>query len=164
MNISSASAESLSFGRRMIALGLVFIIIFLSDTFKAPITANAETYTVTPEGNLSLSEALSLAGAGDIIFLTDGKYTEPIVTVGGGEEGNPLKIVGTRAAVISGQFRNRCKTISCIHTYVDQQPSHHWKLDYSLRIMRNNSIYYGLFFLSRPPAKKVSETSYRRGL
>lgn len=119
MKISSASAELLSFGRRVVALGLMFIIIFLSDTFTvAPITTNAETYTVTPEGNLSLSEALSLAGAGDIIFLTDGKYTEPIVTVGGGEEGNPLKIVGTRAAVISGQFRNRCET-----SHVDQQPS-----------------------------------------
>lgn len=44
------------------------------------------------------------AGAGDTVVLADGEYDEPIVTVVGGEEGNPLTITGGRGAVINGEY------------------------------------------------------------
>lgn len=53
-------------------------------TNTAPITKgeSGTVYTVSPDGNpMSLTEAMGLAGPGDIISLVDGLYREPIVTM-----------------------------------------------------------------------------------
>jgi len=47
---------------------------------------------------------LHAAGAGDTVVLADGRYDEAIVTIQGGERGNPLTITGGRGAVINGAF------------------------------------------------------------
>ena len=41
-----------------------------------PLIAQAETYSVSPDG-LTLTEALSLCADGDVIELADGVYSEP---------------------------------------------------------------------------------------
>ncbi|CAN0453333.1 unnamed protein product, partial [Scytosiphon promiscuus] len=69
--------------------------------------ANAATYRVSPDGDPSgdpttLTAALDMAGAGDTISLLDGLYdSEAIVTMKGGEEGNPLVIEGGKGAVLN---------------------------------------------------------------
>lgn len=49
----------------------------------------------------------TIAGAGGTVVLADGRYTEAILTVQGGEEGNPLTITGRRDAVISADGAGR---------------------------------------------------------
>ena len=78
--------------------------VFLSSTAKT----SAITYTVVPDAAststspevYSLSEAVELAVAGDIVSMADGIYTDQIQSYVAGEEGNPIKIIGGRGAVI----------------------------------------------------------------
>lgn len=81
-----------------------FALLLLSTTRLA----DAETYSASTDGSpYSLTEALEVAGAGDRIFLENGVYKESLITVGGGEEGNPLVIMGGRDAVINAENVDR---------------------------------------------------------
>lgn len=83
--------------------------------------SQAATYDVTPDGGsdstpYSLASALQKAGPGDTISLSDGTYKEALVTVQGGEEGSPLKIVGGRGAEINGHSNE--KVVFVQHSWV----------------------------------------------
>lgn len=41
------------------------------------------------------------------MVLADGDYDEAIVTVQGGEEGNPLTITGGRGAVVNAEYHGK---------------------------------------------------------
>eukprot|EP00903_Cladosiphon_okamuranus_P015283 g14123.t1 len=56
------------------------------------------------------------AGPGDTVVLGDGEYDEAIVTVQGGEEGNPLMITGGRGAVVSARYDG--KVVFVQHSWV----------------------------------------------
>ncbi|CAB1115742.1 unnamed protein product [Ectocarpus sp. CCAP 1310/34] len=64
--------------------------------------ADARTFDASPDGvPYSIASALAEAGAGDTVVLADGTYNEAIVTVQGGESGNPLIITGGRDALVN---------------------------------------------------------------
>ncbi|CAN0020458.1 unnamed protein product, partial [Ectocarpus sp. 8 AP-2014] len=64
--------------------------------------ADARTFEASPDGvPYSIASALAEAGAGDTVVLADGTYNEAIVTVQGGESGNPLIITGGRGALVN---------------------------------------------------------------
>lgn len=76
----------------------------------APSLTVAEDFIVSPNGDpLSIGEALELAQPGDTVVLADGDYSDPIVTVRSGEEGNPITITGGSSAVVSGEFDDRVR-------------------------------------------------------
>ncbi|CBN76912.1 EsV-1-164 [Ectocarpus siliculosus] len=85
---------------------------------------NAAMYEVSPDGSpMTLTAALEVAGAGDIISLADGIYREPIVTMNAGVEGNPLVITGGRGAIINYFSGDRSlmwsqKVVDIRHSYV----------------------------------------------
>lgn len=66
---------------------------------------NCVTYDVMPGGKGSgveydLSDALALAGPGDIVSLGGGTYDSSVVSVNNGEPGKPIAITGGPNAVI----------------------------------------------------------------
>ncbi|CAM9797922.1 unnamed protein product, partial [Ectocarpus sp. 13 AM-2016] len=85
---------------------------------------SAAMYEVSPDGSpMTLTAALEVAGAGDIISLADGIYREPIVTMNAGVEGNPLVITGGRGAIINYFSGDRSlmwsqKVVDIRHSYV----------------------------------------------
>lgn len=78
------------------------IFIFLTDQ------VSSITYNVVPDPTLtstslevhSLSDAVELAVAGDVVSLADGTYTDQIQSYVSGQEGSPITIVGGRGAVV----------------------------------------------------------------
>ncbi|CAM9980487.1 unnamed protein product, partial [Laminaria digitata] len=77
----------------------------------------AEDYSVTPEGSpYSIAEAMDRAGPGDTVTLSDGVYTEPIVTTQDGEEDNPITIKGGTGAIVSGEYDDKVVTVR--HSWV----------------------------------------------
>lgn len=71
-------------------------------------SVRAEDFQVSPDGKPhSIAEALDLAGPGDTLVLSDGVYSDPVVTVRSGEEGSPITITGGSGAVVSGAFDDR---------------------------------------------------------
>ena len=105
---TAAKSGSIHLLYRFCLLRILLVGILLCNTVTVPLI-NAKRFKVSPDGltGYALSEALSLAGPGDTVYLNDGTYDEPLVTVGGGSQGDPLKIVGERAAVISGELDGR---------------------------------------------------------
>lgn len=68
----------------------------------------AEDFQVSPDGQpFSIAQALDVAGPGDSVVLSDGVYSEPILTVRSGEKGSPITITGGSGAIISGAFDDR---------------------------------------------------------
>ena len=79
--------------------------------------ATATTYKVYASGgDLTLDEAMSLAGAGDTVSLADGTYDEAIVSKRDGEEGSPITVKGGRGAIINGDYSS--KNVRITHSYV----------------------------------------------
>lgn len=78
------------------------------NTPPTPLHPPFLTHSLLPACLPSLSSLLSQAGAGDVISLADGVYSQAIVTVQGGEDGDPLTIIGGRDAVINGGNDGRC--------------------------------------------------------
>lgn len=68
----------------------------------------AEDFQVSPDGKpFSIAEALDVAGPGDTVVLSDGIYSDPILTVRSGDEGSPITITGGSGAIINGAFDDR---------------------------------------------------------
>lgn len=68
----------------------------------------AEDFQVSPDGQpLSIEQALDVAGPGDTVVLSDGVYSDPILTVRSGEEGSPITITGGSGAIINGAIDDR---------------------------------------------------------
>lgn len=68
----------------------------------------AEDFQASPDGQpFSIAQALDAAGPGDTVVLSDGVYSDPILTVRSGLEGSPITITGGSGAIISGALDNR---------------------------------------------------------
>ena len=68
----------------------------------------AEDFQVSPDGQpFTIAQALDVAGPGDTVVLSDGVYSDPILTVRSGDEGSPITITGGTGAIISGAFDDR---------------------------------------------------------
>eukprot|EP00752_Nemacystus_decipiens_P016996 g15219.t1 len=79
--------------------------------------AEAKIFDASPDGTpYSIGSALAEAGPGDTVVLADGEYDEAIVTVQGGERGNPLTITGGRSAVINAEYHGRVVLVQ--HSWV----------------------------------------------
>ncbi|CBN79456.1 FirrV-1-B30 precursor [Ectocarpus siliculosus] len=79
--------------------------------------ADARTFEASPDGvPYSIASALAEAGAGDTVVLADGTYNEAIVTVQGGESGNPLIISGGRGALVNAGDDG--KVVNVQHSWV----------------------------------------------
>eukprot|EP00752_Nemacystus_decipiens_P014698 g13091.t1 len=79
--------------------------------------AEAKIFDASPDGTpYSIGSALAEAGPGDTVVLADGEYDEAIVTVQGGERGNPLTITGGRSAVINAEYHGRLVLVQ--HSWV----------------------------------------------
>ena len=79
--------------------------------------ASAVTYDVSASGGgLDLSEAMSLAEAGDIVSLADGTYDAAVVSHRDGKKGSPITVEGGPGAVIKGDYSSRSVLIK--HSFI----------------------------------------------
>lgn len=92
----------------------------MATSLALPLATNATfIYEVSPYGEpYSLAGALAEAGPGDIVSLANGTYDEPLVTVAGGEDGNPLVIEGGPEAVFNAYTGDRDKVVYVQHSWV----------------------------------------------
>ena len=75
------------------------------------------TYDVSASGGgLDLSEAMSLAEAGDIVSLADGTYDAAVVSHRDGKKGSPITVEGGPGAVIKGDYSSRSVLIK--HSFI----------------------------------------------
>lgn len=92
----SAAAMLLSVVAAVVALPAVVVV--------------AEDFQVSPDGQpFSIAQALDVAGPGDTVVLSDGVYSDPILTVRSGNEGSPITITGGSGAIISGALNDRVR-------------------------------------------------------
>lgn len=62
---------------------------------------------------------MGIVGPGDTIELKDGIYEEHLKSVSGGEEGNPIRIVGGLGAVINPHADNGySRAVQIFHSYI----------------------------------------------
>ena len=61
---------------------------------------------------------MELAGAGDTVYLEDGIYEEHLQSVNAGTEGNPIKIVGGRGAVINADPADGHRAVQIFHSHI----------------------------------------------
>lgn len=64
-----------------------------------------------------------LAEAGDTVYLGDGIYEEQLQSVNAGTEGNPIKIVGDRGAVINADPTGGHRAVQIFHFHIHLEVS-----------------------------------------
>ena len=63
-------------------------------------------------------QAMALAGPGDMIALQAGVYEEHRQSVNAGTEGNAIKIVGGRGAVINAEPADGHRAVQIFHSHI----------------------------------------------
>lgn len=115
--------------RASLALLLQATLMFATRTNLSTATT---TYKVTPNGKwtsssgfsskteiYTLPEALTIAKAGDTIFLADGTYHDRVDSYRDGKSGSPIKIKGGEDAVIKAES----PSVRIRHSYILIQAS-----------------------------------------